>query len=334
LNRLLVKSNYVNIRPIFTKRNSTRDKWKYYEIIKLSVISQMVEFILDGKNFKSGYCEPALYIVATPIGNLSDISIRALKTLAGSDIIACEDTRNTGKLLKHFAIDTPMISYHEHNADRVGPKLIAMLQDNKSVALVSDAGTPLISDPGYRLVSISRANDIRVIPIPGASAPLAGLVASGLPTDNFLFAGFLPSKTIARNKRLAELRDIPVTLIFFESPNRLLASIEDMIQVFGGERSAAICRELTKLHEEILDGNLNELAGLYRNRKIRGEIVIIIGAPKKEDMVDVDQLLRELLETMTVSRAAAEAARLTGKTKRELYQRALQMNEKSNASST
>ena len=294
----------------------------------------MVKFVLDGKEFNSGSCEPALYVVATPIGNLSDISVRALKTLAGSDIIACEDTRNTGKLLKHFAINTPMMSYHEHNAGRVGPKLVAMLGDNKSVALVSDAGTPLISDPGFRLVSTARENEIRVVPIPGASAGLTGLVASGLPTDNFLFAGFLPSKITARKKRLAELVDIPATLIFFESPNRLLATIEDMIQIFGGERRAAICRELTKLHEEIVDGKLNDLAVAFEGRNIRGEIVIVVGAPLKHDRVDVDQLLGELLETMTVSRAAAEAARLTGKTKRELYQRSLQMNEKSDAKST
>ncbi len=290
----------------------------------------MVNFVLDGKNFRSGSCEPGLYIVSTPIGNLSDISVRALKTLAGSDIIACEDTRNTGKLLKHFAIDTPMISYHEHNADRAGPKLVSILQGKGSVTLVSDAGTPLISDPGYRLVAKARQENIPVIPIPGASALLAGLVASGLQTDSFLFAGFLPSRKVARQKRLAELKDIPTTLILFESPNRLQASIADMISIFGGERNGAICRELTKLHEEILDGSLLELAAAYENRNIRGEIVIVIGAPKKQDIIDIDNLLRELLETMTVSRAAAEAAKLTGKTKRELYQRSLQMNEKPN----
>ncbi len=290
----------------------------------------MVNFVLDGKNFRSGSCEPGLYIVSTPIGNLSDISIRALKTLAGSDIIACEDTRNTGKLLKHFAIDTPMISYHEHNADRAGPKLVSILQGNGSVTLVSDAGTPLISDPGYRLVAKARQENIPVIPIPGASALLAGLVASGLQTDSFLFAGFLPSRKVARQKRLAELKDVPATLILFESPNRLQASIADMISIFGGERNGAICRELTKLHEEILDGSLLELAAAYENRNIRGEIVIVIGAPEKQDIIDIDNLLRELLETMTVSRAAAEAAKLTGKTKRELYQRSLQMNEKPN----
>ncbi|MCP4070662.1 MAG: 16S rRNA (cytidine(1402)-2'-O)-methyltransferase [Hyphomicrobiales bacterium] len=301
-----------------------------YEFVSPASSYPMVNFVLDGKNFRSGSCEPGLYIVSTPIGNLSDISIRALKTLAGSDIIACEDTRNSGKLLKHFAIDTPMISYHEHNADRAGPKLVSILQGNGSVTLVSDAGTPLISDPGYRLVAKARQENIPVIPVPGASAPLAGLVASGLQTDSFLFAGFLPSRKVARQKRLAELKDIPATLILFESPNRLQASIADMISIFGGERNGAICRELTKLHEEILDGSLLELAAAYESRNIRGEIVIVIGAPEKQDIIDIDNLLRELLETMTVSRAAAEAAKLTGKTKRELYQRSLQMNEKPN----
>ncbi len=290
----------------------------------------MTDFVLDGKIFKSGSCQPGLYIVATPIGNLSDITIRALKTLAGSNVIACEDTRKTGKLLKHFTIQAQMISYHEHNADRVGPKLVSMLQDNKSVTLVSDAGTPLISDPGYRLVARARDENIPVIPIPGASALLAGLVASGLQTDSFLFAGFLPSRKVARQKKLTELKDIPATLIFFESPNRLQDSIADMITIFGGERSGAICRELTKLHEEIIDGSLRELASTYENRNVRGEIVVVIGAPEKQDIVDIDNLLLELLETMTVSRAAAEAAKLTGKTKRELYQRSLQINEKPN----
>jgi 16S rRNA (cytidine1402-2'-O)-methyltransferase len=287
----------------------------------------MVEFTLDGKSFQSGSIEPGLYVVATPIGNLSDISIRALKTLAGAHIIACEDTRNTGKLLKHFDIKTPMLPYHEHNADKAGPKLIAALGEDKSVALVSDAGTPLISDPGYRLVTRAREEDIAVIPIPGASAPLSALVASGLQTDSFLFVGFLPSKEKLRQKRLKELADLPTTLIFFESPNRLLASIDDMKTIFGGERQAAICRELTKLHEEILSQNLSQLAASYKDRKVRGEIVVVVGAPQPEDIIDVDKLLLELLETMTVSRAASEAAKLTGKTKRDLYQRALQLSD-------
>lgn len=288
----------------------------------------MAEFNLDGRSFRSGSLEPGLYVVATPIGNLGDISVRALKILAGADIIACEDTRNTGKLLKHFSISTPMTAYHEHNAARSGPKLMSLLHDNKSVALVRDAGTPLISDPGYKLVGKAREDNIPVIPIPGASAPLAALVASGLETDSFLFAGFLPSKQLARQKKLKELADLSATLVLFESPNRLQASIDDMIAIFGGERKAAICRELTKLHEEILTDSLSQLAQSYRNRKVRGEIVVVIGANLSEDVIDPDELLRELLETMSVSRAAVEAASLTGKTKRDLYQRALLLSEK------
>ena len=286
----------------------------------------MEEFTLQGKRFNSGSIEPGLYIVATPIGNLSDITLRALRTLASADLIACEDTRNTGKLLKYFDINTPMIAYHEHNADKVSPRIIAALGQQKCIALVSDAGTPLISDPGYKLVNKAQAVQAKIIPIPGASAPLTALVASGLETDNFFFAGFLPSRELARQKRLKQLSDLPTTLIFFESPNRLHASIEDMIKILGGERKAAICRELTKLHEEICNANLSELAKTYHERKVRGEIVIVIGAPGQKNQVDTDSLLRELLQTMSVSRAAAEAAILTGKTKRDLYQRALAMN--------
>jgi len=291
----------------------------------------MVDFNLDGKSFRSGSLEPGLYVVATPIGNLADISLRALKTLAAADLIACEDTRNTGKLLKHFAINTKMTPYHEHNADRAGPKLISALLDNKTVALVSDAGTPLISDPGYKLVGKAREENIPVIPIPGACAPMAALVASGLQTDNFLFAGFLPSKELARQKRLKELAELETTLVLFESPNRLQASISDMIKIMGGQRRAAICRELTKLHEEILTDSLDELAKEYKERRVRGEIVIVIGPPLARDIVDIDGLLSELLETMSVSRAAAEAASLTGKAKRDLYQRALSLAEKTNS---
>ena len=290
----------------------------------------MVGFSLEGKSFQSGSTEPGLYIIATPIGNLSDISIRALKTLAGVDLIACEDTRNTGKLLKHFSITTPMISYHEHNEQLAGAKLMAALINGKSVALVSDAGTPLISDPGYKLVVNARSDDIRIIPIPGASAPLAALVASGLQTDSFLFAGFLPSKQGARQKRLGELADLATTLIFFESPNRLHSSLDDMIRIFGAHRQAAICRELTKLHEEISSGSLPELAAIYQNRNVRGEVVVVIGAPLSHEVVDVDTLLQELLETLSVSRAAFEAANLTGKSKRDLYQRALKLSIEQN----
>lgn len=283
----------------------------------------MASFLIDGNIFQSGSVEPGLYIVSTPIGNLSDISIRALKTLAGADVIACEDTRTTGKLLKHFGIKTPMKPYHEHNGTIAGPKLLQLLSEGKSVALVSDAGTPLISDPGYKLVASARSNNTRIIPIPGASAPMSALVASGLKTDSFMFAGFLPSKETARRNKMRELVDVNYTLIFFESPNRLAASLQDMIAIFGKTRHAAIGRELTKLHEEITSGNLTELADDYSDRKIRGEVVVIVEAANVEGQLNTDELLIELMATMSVSRAAAEAADLSGKTKRDMYQRAL-----------
>jgi len=286
----------------------------------------MVEFVLEGKKFQSGSVECGLYIVATPIGNLSDISIRALKILAGCNLIACEDTRNTGKLLNHFGIGTKMLPYHEHNAERAGSKILTALDENKSVALVSDAGTPLISDPGYRLVIEVRKMNIPVIPIPGASAPLSALVASGLPTDNFQFTGFLPSKSAARQKRLQELAGYSGTLIMFESPNRLHACLDDMQNILGPQRKVSICRELTKLHEEVTTAELKELADTINGRKLRGEIVIVVEASRQRQAVDVDALLGELLGTMSLSSAAAEAATLTGINKRELYQRALQLS--------
>ncbi len=284
---------------------------------------RMAEYSLDGITHHSGSLEPGLYIVATPIGNLADITIRALKTLAGADLIACEDTRTTGKLLKHFGIATKMTPYHEHNADKAGAAIISMLQENQSVALVSDAGTPLISDPGYRLVAGAREKQVRIVPVPGPSAPLAALVASGLQTDRFMFAGFLPSKTAARKSRLRELADVNSTMIFFESPNRLLASLDDIIEIYGGERVGAVARELTKFHEEITSGSLLELRNAYDGRKVRGEIVIVIAPLQQDAQIDIDALLGELLTNMSVSRAAAEASKLSGKTKREMYQRAL-----------
>ena len=288
----------------------------------------MTTYLIDGNKFSSGTLEAGLYIVATPIGNLSDISLRALKTLAGADIIACEDTRTSGKLLSHFGIKTRKIPYHEHNAQKAGPKLIAALKEGKTVALISDAGTPLVSDPGYKLVNQARDAGIKVIPIPGASAPLAALVASGLQTDSFIFAGFLPTKTVARKNTLKEYADHASTLIFFESPNRLHECLADMISIFGEKREAAICRELTKLHEEISNASLAELSQLYENRKVKGEIVIIVGAKSSEDKIDIDALLTELMETMSVSRAASEAANLSGRAKRDLYQRALKLSGK------
>ena len=224
--------------------------------------------------------EPALYLVATPIGNLSDITIRALETLAAADIVACEDTRVTRVLLDRYGIRQRSTPYHEHNADEAGPRLIAALAEGKSVALVSDAGTPLVSDPGYRLVERALAAGIKVVPIPGASAVLAALTASGLPSDTFLFAGFLPVKGGQLRSRLEALKSTDATLIFFESPRRLAETLDAMAEIFGGERRAVVARELTKTFEELRRGTLDELAAHYREAATpKGEIVICVAPP-------------------------------------------------------
>ncbi|MCB1462002.1 MAG: 16S rRNA (cytidine(1402)-2'-O)-methyltransferase [Nitratireductor sp.] len=288
----------------------------------------MEGFIIGQATFPAREIEPGLYLVATPIGNLGDMTVRGLEVLASADTIACEDTRVTGKLLKHFAIATRMTAYHEHNADKAGPKLLEMLREGARVALVSDAGTPLVSDPGYRLVEAARAEGLPVWPVPGASAPIAALAASGMPSDTFLFDGFLPTKTNARRKRLGELRDIPATLIFFESPNRLAECLADIAAELGETRRLAVCRELTKLHEEVRSGGAGELAQAYAGQKVKGEIVLVLAPPADDETnaIDTDALLAELLETASVSRAAAQAAELTGRPRRELYQRALELS--------
>jgi len=286
----------------------------------------MGDYMIGQATFPSREIAPGLYVVATPIGNLGDVTLRALETLASVDVIACEDTRVTSKLLKHFAIATPMTAYHEHNAEKAGPKLMKMLAEGKRVALVSDAGTPLISDPGYRLVVAARGEGVDVWPIPGASAPVAALAASGMASDTFLFDGFLPAKRNARCKRLNELKNVPATLIFFESPNRLADSLADITAEMGGQRRVAICRELTKLHEEVRSGAANELAGEYAGTKVRGEIVLVIAPPEDgEATVDADAVLTELMEGASLSRAAAQAAEMTGLPRRQLYQRALEL---------
>lgn len=270
-----------------------------------------------------------LYLVSTPIGNLGDMTIRGLETLAGADIIACEDTRVSRVLLDRFGITTRPYAYHEHNADRVGPKLMAALEAGKSVALISDAGTPLISDPGYRLSQTAIEAGLPVIPIPGASAPMAALVASGLPSDAFLFAGFLPSKDKARRDRLASFATTEATLMFFESPNRLAASLKSAADVLGADRPAAVCRELTKAYEEVRRGTLGELATAYEGENVRGEIVLVIGPGStplpSED--DVDALLAKLAADLPAGKAATEAARLTGFPRKDLYARLLAMKD-------
>ncbi len=254
--------------------------------------------------------------------------MRVLETLAGCDLIACEDTRVTGKLLRHFGISTKTISYHEHNAENAGSRIIEDLKAGKSVVQVSDAGTPLVSDPGFRLLDLALEAGISVWPLPGATAPITALVASGLPNEVWTFAGFLSTKQGARKTKLEGLSAIPSTLIFFESPNRLDKSLRDMAEVFGRERKACVARELTKMHEEVIRANLGELAKQYEGKSVKGEIVIVVAPPAEQQIQDTETLLLELMQNMSVSKAAAEAAVLTGNSKRDLYQQALALKEK------
>jgi 16S rRNA (cytidine1402-2'-O)-methyltransferase len=274
--------------------------------------------------------ESALYLVATPIGNLGDITLRALETLAAADILACEDTRVSRVLLSRYGIRRRTTAYHEHNATDAGPKLIAALEQGRSVALISDAGTPLVSDPGYRLVGEALERNIRVVPIPGPSAALAALTASGLPSDAFLFAGFLPVKTGQRATRLQELKAVPATLIFFESPRRLADTLAARVEVLGGARQAAIGRELTKAFEETRRGTLAELADHYQAADTpKGEIVVCVAPPEHavETPADVDRLLLSLAAEMPASKAAAEAAKMTGGERQALYRRLMDLKE-------
>ncbi len=273
--------------------------------------------------------EPALYLVATPIGNLGDITLRALETLAACDVLACEDTRVTRVLLDRYGIRQRPLAYHEHNAAEAGPRLIAALEAGRSVALVSDAGTPLVSDPGFRLVKQALAAGVRVVPIPGPSAVLAALTASGLPSDAFLFAGFLPVKDGQRKARLSELAAVPATLIFFESPRRLAETLAAMAEVYG-QRRAAIGRELTKTFEEMRTGRLGDLASHYADAPTpKGEIVICVGPPEAgaDAPEDIDKLLTALAAEMPASKAAAEAARMTGQPKQALYRRLMELKD-------
>ncbi len=275
--------------------------------------------------------DPALYLVATPIGHLADITLRALETIAAADVLACEDTRVTRVLLARYGIRRRTVPYHEHNAEEAGPRLVEALLSGQSVALVSDAGTPLVSDPGYRLVERALEAGVRVIPIPGPSAVLAALAASGLPSDTFLFAGFLPVKDGQRRSRLEELKSVPATLVFFESPRRLADSLDAMAGVLGSERHAAVARELTKTFEEFRRGTLGELAGQYRDAAApKGEVVVCVGpplAPEASDARDLDRLLLSLAGEMPASKAAAEAARMTGARKPDLYRRLLELRD-------
>ena len=268
--------------------------------------------------------EPGLYIVATPIGNLGDLSPRAADILARADVLAVEDSRVTAKLLHHIGARRPMVSYHDHNADRVRPELIARM-GSESVALVSDAGTPLISDPGYKLVRDARAAGLAVTTIPGPCAAIAAMTLAGLPTDRFLFAGFLPSKAKARGDAIAELAGIHATLVFYESGPRLgsaLAALRDGL----GEREAAVAREISKAFEQTVTGTLGELAARYAEAPPKGEIVIVVAPPGEPEAAsdgDIDRALREALTRLPPARAAGEVAKATGADRRDLYMRAM-----------
>jgi 16S rRNA (cytidine1402-2'-O)-methyltransferase len=252
---------------------------------------------------------PGLYLVATPIGNLGDVTLRGLAVLARADVLYCEDTRHSRTLLAHFAIARPTRAYHEHNAERERPRILAELEAGKSVAVISDAGTPLISDPGYKLVREAIAAGHRVTSLPGPSAPIAALASAGLPTDAFLFAGFLPPRQGARRARLAELRAVPATLIFFEAPSRLVDSLADIATVLG-EREAAVARELTKLHEEVRRGTPTDLAHWAADAVPKGEMMILVGPPIAEVVTDeaIVARLTPLLAEISLRDAAKTVA--------------------------
>jgi 16S rRNA (cytidine1402-2'-O)-methyltransferase len=271
---------------------------------------------------------PGLYVVATPIGNLKDISFRALNVLAAADAVLAEDTRVTKTLLAHYGITTPLVAYHEHSDASVRARMLARLKEGQALALVSDAGTPLVSDPGYKLVQAAIAEGVPVTPIPGPSAILTALVVSGLPPDRFFFEGFLPPKSAARRARLAALAEVPGTLMLFESPHRLPEMLADAAAVLG-DRPGVVARELTKLFETVRRGSLRELADQFAHEgPPKGEVVVLIGAPTDgatpaEADASLDEKLKALLERHSIKDAAALAADETGRPKREVYARAL-----------
>ena len=268
-----------------------------------------------------------LFVVATPIGNLEDLSPRARQTLAEVDLVAAEDTRHTGRLLSHLGLKTRQFSLHEHNEARASTTLVEKLLAGKSVALVSDAGTPLVSDPGYRLVQAAHANAVRVVPVPGPCAVTAALSVSGLPTDRFAFEGFPPARAAARRKWLQARAADPRTLLFFEAVHRIEATLADMSEIFGEDRGAFLGRELTKLHEECRRASLDELLGDLRDGRIpcKGEFVIAVHGADEEAAAtfDADRLLAELAAELPPKKAAAIAARVTGEKRNALYQRLL-----------
>jgi 16S rRNA (cytidine1402-2'-O)-methyltransferase len=291
-------------------------------------------FSVGGQLLTAPKAPPGLYLVATPIGNLGDITLRALETLAGVDIIACEDTRITRRLTERYGISAQLKPYHEHNAALARPKILERLKQGAAIALVSDAGTPLISDPGFKLVREVCAAGHKVIALPGPSSVLTALSVAALPTDRFFFEGFLPPKETARRARLAELSRIDATLVMFESGNRVQDTLRDLADIMG-TRDAAICREMTKLHEEVRRAAVTELARSADTLETRGEFVLVIGPPAADAQVmpahDLDDLLRASLKRGdSVKDAVAHAVELSGRPRREIYARALELAKESN----
>ena len=276
-----------------------------------------------------------LAIVATPIGNLGDISRRAVDCLAAADLVLCEDTRVSGRLLAHLGLQKPLRPYHDHNAAQVRPEILGRLAAGETVALISDAGTPLISDPGYRLVREAAAEGHAVTPVPGASAAMAALMVAGLPTDRFLFAGFLPNRQKARRDAIAALKSLRATLVFYETGPRLLATLDDLDAVLGG-REAVVARELTKRFEELRRAPLEALAAHYRDAATRdgdpkGELVLLVGPPSEgADALDdaaLDTMLRETLSRLPLKAAVDEVADESGRSRNEIYKRALALRQ-------
>jgi 16S rRNA (cytidine1402-2'-O)-methyltransferase len=283
-------------------------------------------YIIGAHRYEAEPLAPGLHVVATPIGNMGDITVRALATLAAAETVLCEDTRTSGKLMERFSIKTRLQPYHEHNAQKVRPEILERLQQGATIALISDAGMPLVSDPGYRLVKEAAERGIPVTACPGASAVLTGLALSGLPTDRFLFAGFLPQKQGERRRVLAELAPLRATLIFFESPHRIIDTLHALSTALPG-RAVAVTRELTKLHEEVLRGQAAEIAEQLEARaSVKGEITLLVGPPSEEDAVseeDLDAAITEALADMPASKAASEIARRFNLNRQDIYQRIL-----------
>ncbi|MDG1200548.1 MAG: 16S rRNA (cytidine(1402)-2'-O)-methyltransferase [Porticoccaceae bacterium] len=274
-----------------------------------------------------------LYIVATPIGHLGDMVPRAVETLQSVSVIACEDTRHSKKLLSHFSIDKPCIAYHDHTDKKSSYSILKRLRDGEDVALISDAGTPLISDPGYRLVSEARQQGYSVIPIPGASAVIAALSVSGLPTDKFKFMGFLPAKSTQRKTSLSAVKGNTETMVYYEAPHRITDTIADMLDIFGADRPAFMAREISKTFETYLQGSLAELLDLVRadSNQQRGEMVLVIGGAATETetvSVDAEKILGLLLKELPLTKAASLTAKITGGDKKQLYQLGLAIQNK------